>query len=430
MTAFFLALDDAPWQYIAIVFATALAYWLATRRSAISWFDPWAAQQVLSIFASAAVLFMWWTDIIDGATALYHVIATVAFFAIGGWVFQAVTSRHQHKLDLIPNDIANLQLVVFVVFLAAQLLAWGLTGLPIMLKSRLDAFAAGGGSGILSRLTAFSSTATLFLTVLHRGLSPKASLRPRDFLIFAVILVAAIISASKSSIVVAVLFTLTSDSLCRMILPDQYRPLQLSRRRIALSLVAALGLMLIPLMVEARTTDDDVSAVERLAIRVMLSGDGYMWFYGDRYIDTSGVTQPLRLLFADLLGASRLAAWDALPTHPGFALHRELNPLADTIKGSNFRLDLFGLLFGSMTAGFAFACIAGSAFGFSRALVFRVRTLPGIVTAVFLFMNIPSLLVDPTLAVTTVVNAGLGFLLMRVLWHCVTARSLHGALVE
>jgi hypothetical protein len=423
VTSFFLELTGAIPQYATMVFLSALFYWLAARPSAVSWFDPWAAQQVLSVFASAAVLFMWWVDIIDGATAIYHVAATAAFFVIAGWVFKARLAAPRVRLEVRPDQIGRLRLLVFLVFAVSQLLAWTLTGLPILLESRLDAFAAGDGTGFFSRLFTFSSTATLFLTVLNVGLSPTGRLRRSDIAVVAAIVLATVLNASKSAIIYSVLFVLSSDLLCSRVFPAQYRPIRFPRRAVALSLVAVVGLMLVPAAFEARRRVDDPAGgmLGQLLARVVLSGDGYMWFYGDGYLDTTTDPAPVKLLFSDPLGMSRLVPWDALPVHPGLAVGREVVPDSDSVRGPNVRLDVFGLLFGSMAAGVAFACVSGALFGALRAAAFRARTVPSLVTGVFLFLNLHSLLIDPVLGVATLVNAGIGFLLVWVLWRRVTA---------
>jgi hypothetical protein len=411
VTAFFLALAGHVPLYAAMVLLAGIGYWLAVRPSALAWYDPWAAQQVLSAFASAAVLFMWSVDIIDGQTAAYHVAAIAGFCGVAAWVFRWLLAKELPGPEVDPDALIDLRHPLFLLFSVSQLLAWVLSGIPLLLESRLDAFAAGDGSGLLSRLVAFSSIATLFLTVLAMGLSPERRIRLGDLAVVGAVTVASVLSGSKSNIVFVALYLLTSDLLCRRLFPTRYRPLQVPRRAVWVGVAAVGLLMLVPLLRESEPAGDEAfgGPVGALAARLVLSGDGYIWSYGDRYVDEMGVSSPTTLLFSDVLGMFRLVRWEALPVHPGLALYRELMPGSESVKGPNIRVDLFGLLYGSMALGLAFSCAVGAAFGAARSTVFHARTAPGILTGVFLFMSVPALLVDPALGVTVLVNAAIGF---------------------
>jgi hypothetical protein len=167
-----------------------------------------------------------------------------------------------------------------------------------------------------------------------------------------------------------------------------------------------MALLVIPVAVEM-TRNSSVSAADPLEaafIRLIFSGDGYMWMYGDDYLSRITVDSPTALLFADFLGVTRLMPWEQLPVHPGLQIFQDLFPGSDSIRGPNLRVDAFGLLYGSIGFGIVFATVLGAVFGWLRGWLFNARGALSFLPAAYIFFQAPAFLVDPLLGVTALVN--------------------------
>lgn len=405
MQAFLQALASNPqWYLLALLLSTA-GVALLVRPSMTTLYDPWALQQVQTIFASAAVIFMWIEDIINPSLMIYHVAALSSFLLCAGFFFRQTIRSCWVSRRVQPRALNSLRGVMLAIFVVSQLGAWALAGIPLFLESRLDAFSSGGGIGILSRIVSFTSFATAFLTVLRVGIANRKRLNLTDGFVLAFTIVASVANASKTNIVLTLLIILMSHWIFQHVIQDYAAP-RVSRKKL-ISLALVLGtLVLVPVAVDM-TRDSGVEAtgpLEAVFIRLIFSGDGYMWMYGDDYLSKITVNSPTALLFADFLGVTRLMSWDQLPVHPGLQIFQDLFPDSDSIRGPNLRVDTFGLLYGSMVFGVIFAAFLGAVFGLLRGWLFKARSAVFFLPAAYMFFQAPTFLVDPLLGVTALVN--------------------------
>ena len=211
------------------------------------------------------------------------------------------------------------------------------------------------------------------------------------------------------------LLILTAHWIFRHLFQDYVAPKVPRKKLVALAVILGV-LMLVPVAVElARDSETTIGGpLEAVAIRLILSGDGYMWMYGDDYLSTVTVRSPTALLFADFLGVTRLVPWDQLPVHPGLQVFQILFPDRDEIRGPNLRVDAFGLLYGSMVFGVIFSALLGCVFGLLRGWLFRARSTLLFLPAAYLFFQAPAFLVDPLLGVTALVNTGFAMIIVAV----------------
>lgn len=392
---------------------TAVAVFALARPSITSWSDPWALQQVQTIFASSAVVFMWMTGIIEPSLMLYHVCALGGFLFFAGVCYKQSIRKYCGFRTVRPHTLRSLRAVFIWLFVASQVGAWMLAGIPLFLESRLNTFSSGGGVGILSRCISFTSFAALFLTVLHIGVSDRKRFGPTDAFVVAFTVLASVANGSKTNIMMTPLLILMSHWIFRRLF-SQYEAPTISRKKLTIIALAISLTVLVPLIVEQRNAEiDAVGPLEAVGVRLLLSGDGYMWMYGDDYLSMVQVSSPTALLFADFLGITRLVSWDQLPIHPGLQIFQMLFPNSEAIRGPNLRVDAFGLLYGSIVFGVIFAAAIGVLFGVLRAWLFKARTAIYFLPASYLFFQAPTFFVDPLLGVTALVNTGFAI--------CVTA---------
>lgn len=422
MDDYLYAIADQPFAYAGILAVVLAAYLLGARRACIGLADPWFAQQLLTACASSAVLFMWWIGKVSAGTAAYHVVAAMLFYAIAAyrpprWLAQQVRRRRRRPAwHFGAEHTARLQLAVFLTLVVSQLALWSITGLPVLLASRLDAAATGGGLGVLTRLISVFSTVTIFLTVLRIGQRGRDYSPVRDALIIGVILLMQVANGSKSSIFFTIFYFLSCDWLCSVV-SSGHRSVVVSKKLLALTLAAVAMLALVPIIIENLfySTGLSDSALVQFAFRIVLSGDSYIHFYGENYIAQIGRISPTLLLASDTLGTLRLVPRELLPVHPGILLYQDLFPYSDSIKGPNMRLDIYGLMFGGWFGGLIFVALAACGFRWMRSQVFRARGLATLLVAVHLFLSAPAVFIDPTLASVVLFNAAMCLPLLMLL---------------
>lgn len=415
MQPFFQALESNPQWYLLALLLSAACVTLLVRSSVTTLFDPWAVQQVNTIFASAAVTLLWLAGAIKDELMIYHVAAIFSFLICAGLTFRYSIQTCWVAREVRPRALIALRNVFLCMFVASQLGAWAIGGLPILLESRLNAFSSGGGIGVFSRIISFTSFAAVFLTVLRIGVSDQKRVSFTDGFVFVFTVIASIASASKGNIVLTLLVVLTSHWIFKRLIKNYVAP-KVSKTKIVTFAVILVMLMLVPLAVElARDSETTVGGpIEAFVIRLVLSGDVYMWMYGDDYMSAVTVRSPTALLFSDFLGVTRLASWDQLPVHPGLQVFQMLFPDRDEIRGPNMRVDVFGLLYGSMVFGIIFSAVLGGLFGLMRGWLFRVREPLLFLPAAYLFFQAPAFFADPLLGVTALVNTGFAMVIVAL----------------
>lgn len=405
MQPFLLALANSPLLYVLALLLCAVGTIALVRPTTVALYDPWALQQVQTIFASAAVVFMAFVGVIKTELMLYHVAAIGSFLLCAGFVYKEMTRQCLVARRVRPRALNSMRTLFLVLLVASQFTAWKLTGIPLLLESRLNAFSSGGGVGMLSRMLSFLSFATVFLTVLRIGIDPRKRLNRTDLFVLLFTVAASVANASKTNIVFTLMLVLTSDWIFRHII-EGYIGLKVPRRKLfGLSGLLAL-LMMVPVVVDlSRDPESSFGGpLEAIVLRLIFSGDGYMWMYGDDYLSIVSVNSPTELLLTDFLGVTRLVPWDQLPVHPGLQIFQILFPGSDAIRGPNLRVDAFGLLYGSMAFGVALTALFGGLFGLLRSWMFKVRSGVIFLPTAYLFFQAPTFLVDPMLGVTALVN--------------------------
>ena len=415
MQAFLQALASNPLWYVLALLLSAAGVAILVRPSIATLYDPWAVQQIQTIFASAAVIFMWIENIIAPSLMIYHVAALSSFLVCAGLFFRQTIRSCLVNRTVQPRALNSLRNLLLALFVVSQLGAWAIVGLPLFLESRLNAFSSGGGIGILSRIISFTSFATVFLTVLRVGISSRKRLNLTDGFVLTFTIAASVANASKTNIVLTLLIILMSSWIFQHLIRDYAAPRVSRKKLISLALFLCM-LVLVPVAVEM-TRDSGVNAsgpLEAAVIRLIFSGDGYMWMYGDDYLSKVTVDSPTALLFADFLGVTRLVSWDQLPIHPGLQIFQDLFPDSDSIRGPNLRVDTFGLLYGNMVFGVFFAALLGGVFGLLRGWLFKARSAVFFLPAAYLFFQAPTFLVDPLLGVTALVNTAFAMVIVAV----------------
>lgn len=347
-TALLGELIDGAGVYFAFLLVFVAVYALLLRRYVYSLFDPLLINLIFSTFAGALVLFMYVRGLMD-PRYLYSYVATQLAFIFGLRCFKPVTHSHHSSSSAVlsaDSDDAEsvlhfLYLLASTTFVVATLVSYGVGGIPLFYESRLDFYKSETGFGIVGRLMHGSGIITTYLVLdrFSRWSSAHLTDRIYDVLILAAIVVAGILSGSKSSFI-SLLFIL----FFYQFFTARFRPKSLlggarvyEYSLLALAICAAL-------FVAVLQQAGDETAGLALLNRFLFSGDVFVLAYPNDVILHMTAHNPFLVIFQDFIGLMRVVPWAELPTTLGIELFQYHVPTLDSV-GPNPRHNVFGVVY-------------------------------------------------------------------------------------
>ena len=341
------------------------------RRHIYSIFDPLLFYAVLSAMGGAVVLYLQHFELIR-PFYFWSYLATQASFTLGFLLIHPPAALRSLRPTLPPTysgPIRVLYPLSVVLFVASQLSAYAVTGLPIFLESRLEAFSTGGGFGILSRVILVTSSISLvcaFYRLLMLQLS-RAS-RAFDYGVVLFCIAVALVSGSKGALLVLV-FTVS----LAMFFARRFHGAVQAEARVRRYLLALIGLAFpvafVTIYLQAGI-DNPLELASVVAMRFFQTGEIYFMVYpGDvlqRLQDGNGL---LALLYSPL-GSLRLVPREYLPVNLGlqaFWYHYDTSLLA----GPNARHNVFGLHYFGPLMSVVFSFLLGLLFSLARNTTYR-----------------------------------------------------------
>lgn len=356
---------------VGFVVLSLLINLLLFRRYVYSLFDPLLFYTILSAMGGSVVLYLYWFDLITPFYFASYLLTQVAFLA--GFLLRRPPSP---RLDatvpaprLYSGPLRALYPLSVVLFVVSQLLVYSVTGIPLFLESRLEAFSGGGGYGIFSRIIFVTSNIALVVAVYRLLLLRRGRLsRLLDYGVVGFCGLAAILSGSKGALLTLVF----SISLALYFVRRFYPVRQVEQRmRRLFFLVVALSFPVAIAAISLQSGIDQFGElVAALVTRFLQSGEIYFMVYPDdilaRLQDGNGIVA----LFYSPLGSMRLVDRENLPVNLGlqaFWYHYTL----DVISGPNARHNVFGLKYFGPVASIVFSFLLGALFSFTRNTLYR-----------------------------------------------------------
>lgn len=347
MDDFYRALDGGLFVYFIFVAILTYSFIKFFWRYSAGIFDPLILAMPFYAFASADVFFMLYANIIDYKYFTYHSMSLVVFG--GSFYFLSklknvyVSNRSAYR-NLNLSDVEFYLAPGLAVLFIVQLYSWIVVGIPALMESRLDAFNASGGLGILSRIIQFFTLYVIVMLVAHKGVVGKYSLTHKSCIIFLILL--GLMNGGKSFFLYYFGIAFVADFfLAQKYL--NYKRIQLNIRECLKWIAVAVIFALLAQFVEFNNNkNSEGSFLLSFAYRFVLSGDGYLWFYGDKLINEFSKINIYTLTFSDFIGLFRITSWNDLPKHPGIAMFQYFFPLSEKIAGPNARIDIIGSLTG------------------------------------------------------------------------------------
>lgn len=332
---------------LPITLLSILCVYFILRKQIYSLFDPMNFLIISGGAGYSVVFFLYYFSYISDYYFYSFLVTQTAFF-LGMLSNRKKSLKKIYLTNRTPVPrYAGLITVIYplsvTLFVVCQIIVYKVSGVPLLMASRLEIFAGGGGFGMVNRViqvTQMIATTVAFyrLLFINKGFLYKFF----DLMVIMFGLLVSVLSGSKS----AILFMIFSLSYVA-IFSHRFDVSLTAFRRInkvsffLLLLGFAGGLVTIVY----QTGNSDINqAVSVLAMRFINTGDIYFMSYPNGQIETMEHGNFFLALFKDFFGAFRIISWDKLPVNLGLQVFWSYYN-TDMVSGPNPRHNVFGLFY-------------------------------------------------------------------------------------
>lgn len=357
--------------FIFLQLLCATLYFFLFRKYIYSIFDPMLLVVISLCFGTADVLFM---HLLGRVSSYYfwNYTFTQTMFFTGFLLIRPVkiltpektqTWRESHKGKII---IILLYYTASLTFIFSQIVSFFYFGTGLLQESRLMLYSEGGGGGILGRIIPVTSAITIFLLMDRFFSTGKQNCVAKgyDILTFLMVLVSLFATGSKSSLlnlIYIVFFYCFFFSRFREFADTVQKLRKFQARFFVFAFLGAIGIIFIGFL---NTIEEvRINPLNALGQRFILSGDVFMAAYPEDALSSIEWSNPLTVIFSDLLGFLRIVPYDQLPKALGLQLYRYFDD-SNLIKGPNPVHNVFGLFyfgyFGSLIYSFLIGIITSA----------------------------------------------------------------------
>lgn len=376
------------------------------RKYIYSIFDPFVLGLFSSSLAYSVVFILYFLNLISDYY-FFSFIATQTAFFIGFLLVKPIDIKKVIRKSRVTKleyslTAKYLYFISVILYVSSQLFVYYKVGIPLLMRSQLDTFVGGSGFGMFNRILTVTSIVVTSITIYRIFFINKKSSMYNflNYLILSFIIVVAILSGSKSSVLslvfiifFVILFNYKVNNKQNKEIIKKMRKLQWKFFFIAIA--AAIFIIFIQAFV-AYGSDNSINPLISLVMRFVDTGDVYMYSYPNNFLAGMTHANPFIALFKDFLGMFRILRWNEMPQHLGQQLYQTMFH-TDAIKGPNARHNVFGLFYFGPVWSIYFSLILGIVVSFLRnKLYFLVpSTVMGMVIYILLAKFALGLEADP-----------------------------------
>ena len=361
--------------FVSLIFISFILHYLIFRAHVKSILDPYFLSVISSVFCAADVFLLYFTDNVSNYEIASYTLTQIAFFlGLYTFSFKKLSFEIIKNKNFKPDKNYSSKIIGFYFFTITYLVFIGiiyyLKGIPIFMKSRLETFASGGGTGFLGRIVDISSIISVYLFFSIVKLDKfRARAIPQYFLLI-LMFITYLLSGSKGGF-----FVLFNIVWCYMVFAkikgrDYLIYINLIKKNIkslvVVCLIFACTIIYVQTNVrEADPADGGLNPFFALCLRFIHSGDIYWYAYpNDVYLKVSG-EHGFMALFNDTLGLLRIVEWNKLPEAIGYTFKNIHHP-SDIPQGPNARHNIFGLIYYGFFGSIIFSYAIGLLLAFIR----------------------------------------------------------------
>jgi hypothetical protein len=399
---------------LPITLITILVVYFILRRQIYSLFDPINFLIIAGGSGYSVVIFLYYFNYITDYY-FYSFLATQTAFFFGmlsnrkrslGSIFQTSSV----PLPRYTGPITVIYPLSIILFVLCQSIVYYTSGIPLLMASRMEIFAGGGGFGIVNRIIQVTQMITIAvafyrLLFIKRGFLYKLL----DFFVIIFGLFVAVLSGSKS----AILFMIFSISYVAIfshrfdVSPRIFKRIN----RISFFLLF-LGIIGGIITIVFQTGNSSIEkALTVLAMRFINTGDVYFMAYPNGQLENMEPGNFFLALFKDFFGAFRIIDWDKLPVNLGLQIFWSIYN-TDMISGPNPRHNVFGLFYLGPILSVFYSFFVGFIISFIRNKVL-LKTNPdfmGLILYVLLASNTIYMEQDMTYAIGQLISISMVYI--------------------
>jgi oligosaccharide repeat unit polymerase len=404
--AFVIYILDSPWSFFGALLISIFFFIILYRKTISSMFDPLALHVLSSMFGLSVVLFLFFESLISSYYFTSYLFTQFAFFG-GFFLFRQDTLIGSKAPSIkIKNDLLLTE-SCFIVFaslsVVLQFFAYVLVGIPLFKESRLDAFAAGGGIGLISRFLSVLFLGGLFTAIVTYHKTKKRWLKNSVIFYSLLATLFFILSGSRSSFISFFFILFVYKAM------ENKKTVGEKKKNVLLILV--IGVVVVLIM--SIKTEDIATASSEFLIRIVGSGDAYWAAYPNDNIEQITPANPILAIFGDIFATYRIVSWENIPKAVGLQLFNMNYPYWDVNFGSNARHNVLGYVYFGYFGSIVFSFFLGLFLGFFRSYGFKKMRNTGVLGMLFciLYFKVASVETDLPYVIAELNSVFLTFLL-------------------
>lgn len=359
---------------VLYIFLSAIVVFIFLRKHIYSIFDPLFFGMIMGICAYSTVLYLYHFNLINNYYFYSFVLTQILFFV--GFILNKPITKNDFLNDdrIVVNVGISPAFFIYifssVLFIVTQLMVYYVSGIPLLLESRLEIFSGGSGYGFLNRIIYVASIVSLcFATYRIFVVNKKNIYHIFDYFIVLFSLLVAIFSGSKAGVLLMI-FIMFITLLFSKKINHNFRAIKKFNKISIILLITAFPIAFFTLYIQSGF-EDITEILISLALRFIHTGDIFFMSLPGNTLEYLNINDNgFMALFRSILGALRLVQWDELPINLGLQVFwHHYN--TDLISGPNARHNIFGLFYFGFFGSLVFSFLVGFIFGFVRNNLYR-----------------------------------------------------------
>jgi hypothetical protein len=351
------------WYLSCLAIVAITCYWLM-RRHFFSLIDPLFYILIVNeAFCVADVLFMYRFGMTGTAITVNYLLTESALFV--GILQFGIMKRaawpslsEPRRVDTLTSAIAYR--MAAAIFILMNLLIYLQRGIPVLKESRNEIYRQQGWGMVERLMDVLLVVIVYYLIDLLRRRRWKASEWGVAFAVLAI----EVLSGAK----IAVLQLFFIAGLTSYFNGTVRKYFSVKSRLFRVSGAVALMGALLVITIQASSNsegDQSLSAVGRLVLRLVTSGDTFIYAYPDGYADQLDGSNPVGAVLKDYLTTFRIASPDNLPAHLGVQIVNHFTGRGDEFQ-TNAKHNLFGYVYFGFWGSIVYSYLVGSSIGWVR----------------------------------------------------------------
>jgi len=378
---FLVFLDDNMFNVIFISLITLILYLILFRKHIHSIFDPLFTIVVISALANSTVFYLYFDNQIR-YDYFQSFIITEVFFLLGFFLIKPFrTSPDIHFIEKKWYDSSLFISILFywssIIHVFFQLLTYSVVGLPILMDSRLTAFAGGSGFGFIGRVidvVGAIGTILLFYRMFYLKQHSREKVFNYIYLLFIVFFL--IVSGNKTNLVFLVYYLfLLQTAMLRFIGKDAievHKKITNTQTWLFLISLPLIFFVIYVQYVNTVGTSDDLDLLSSLSFRILSFGDVYYMTLPHDVILRMNHSSGFMQVFKDFLGTYRIVPWQNLPVDCGIEIMSYHAVVGSNVNvGPNARYNYFAILYFGALGQALYCFVLGLSASFMRNTLYR-----------------------------------------------------------